>query len=168
MGNDNWVLSLPMTYLAGPTNSTRFLPAMAAEPLLFLTGHVSTIFPPVQAMKKIWHQELIISITARDQPAEGLVKIQFAEENMSLLDGLRLGEYVTVGFTVRGVRYYWEGATKYLVVLMGQQVKIAPEPGPRKKSGGRPGPGPVASDFSNTPISVPVPQNHAFDDALPF
>lgn len=70
-------------------------------------------------MKKIWHQELTISITSRDQPAEGLVRIQFAEEYMSLLNGLRLGECVTVGFSVRGVSYYWEGITKYLVVLMG-------------------------------------------------
>ena len=143
---------------------------MTAGPLLFLTGHVSTIFPPVQATKKIWHQELIISITARDQPAKGLVKIQFAEERMSLLGGLRLGEHITVGFTVRGVSDYWEGATKYLVVLMGQQVEITLDSSSRNKSQGRlrPAPGPTTPAFSNTPISVPMPRSKAFDDDSPF
>lgn len=158
-----------MTYLAGPINSTRFLPTMAADPLLFLTGHVSTIFPPVQATKKIWHQESILSIAARNQPAEGLVKIQFAEQHMSLLDGLRLGEYVTVGFTVRGVDYYWEGTTKYLVVLMGQQIAITPEPGQRKKSSGRrAAPNVATTDFSARPAPLPFPRSHEFKDEPPF
>jgi hypothetical protein len=30
-----------------------------------------------------------------------------------------LDERATFGFAVRGMNYYWEGATKYLVVLVG-------------------------------------------------
>jgi hypothetical protein len=52
IGNDNEELSLPMPYFAEPTDLTRLLFAMAAEPLLFLTGHVATIFPFAQATKK--------------------------------------------------------------------------------------------------------------------
>ncbi len=142
---------------------------MAADPLLFLTGYVSTIFPPVQATKKIWHQELVLSMAGRNQPAEGLVKIQFAEQHMRLLGGLRLGEYVTVGFTVRGMDYYWEGTTKYLVVLMGQQLAITPEPGQRKKSSGRRVvPNIATTDFSARSAPVSFPPGHELGDEPPF
>jgi len=52
---------------------------MNAEPLLFLTGHISTIFTPVRTTKKIWPQKLLLSIVAHNQLAAELVKILFAK-----------------------------------------------------------------------------------------
>ena len=97
------------------------------------------------------------------------MKIQFAEQHLRLLDGLHLGEYVTGGFTVRGVDYYWEGTTKYLVVLMGQQITITPELGQRKKfSGRRAAPNVATTDFSARSTPVPFPRSHEFGDEPPF
>jgi hypothetical protein len=102
------------------------------------------------------------------------VKIQFAEERMHLLNGLHLGKHATVGFTVCDVNYYWQGGTKYLVVLMGQQVEITPAPSRRKKSSGqrRPGLGSIATDFWTPqlqflfPRVMPLATNHHSESAV--
>lgn len=100
----------------------------------------------------------------RDQPGEGLGIIQFVDGHMSLLAGLRLGEHVTVGFTVRGADYHWEGASKYLVVLMGQQVASTAEHGRREKSVERRVTlGTPASGLSDVPTPMPFSRGHKFE-----
>ncbi len=89
-----------------------------------ISGHVELVTVPKQVSKKVWQRDLVLITDSGKEPAEGAVKIRFADEAMSQLDDLQIGDEVNVAFTIRGVPYPWQGETKHLVVLMGQVIQV--------------------------------------------
>nr|GEX82867.1 hypothetical protein [Tanacetum cinerariifolium] len=85
-------------------------------------AEVEAVLEKAGVSKKVWQRDLVLVIDSEKEPAEGSVKIQFADEAMSQLDDLQIGDEVNVAFTIRGVPYPWQGETKHLVVLMGQRT----------------------------------------------
>lgn len=97
-----------------------------------ISGHVELVTEAKQVSKKFWQRDLVLVINSEKEPAEGSVKIQFADEAMSQLDDLQIGDEVNVAFSIRGVPYLWQGETKHLVVLMGQVLQVITRQRPKK------------------------------------
>lgn len=124
-----------------------------ATPLFEFTGQVSLLTAPKQATKKIWHRDLIMAVDEFDQAGEGTIKIQFSDAQMALLDSVLMGDIVTVKFFIRGVEYYWEGANKHLIVLMGQQLRVH---APKRKKGRTTLPSETTPEPDYTPSAPPL------------
>lgn len=129
-----------------------------------LSGRIFHIGKTVQMTSKngntFTKRELVLDTTRHDSytgersPYDNYALLEFSNDNVSQLDGLSVGQVVTVDFTVEGrkVQDKQTGETRYFNSLRGYKVTVRQQ---------QPAPQP-------TPIPQPSQPNPSNNDPLPF
>ena len=89
---------------------------------LTLTGTVKAVFETVKISDKFRKRDVVVT-TADNPDYPQHISIQFTQDNVDKLNGLKVGEQVTININLRGREYEKDGETRYFNTVEGWRIE---------------------------------------------